>query len=124
MPTREITDATLHESVAENDIVLLDFWAGWCRPCQVFAPIFEEASERHPDILFGKVDTEAQPELAEAFEIASIPTLVAFREGVIVYAEPGAVRAPDLDQLIEAVRRLDMSDVHAEVAAQAGEVSR
>lgn len=124
MPTRDITDATLHESVAGNDIVLLDFWAGWCRPCQVFAPIFEEASERHPDILFGKVDTEAQPELAEAFEIASIPTLVAFREGVIVYAEPGAVRGPDLDQLIEAVRGLDMSDVHAEVAAQAGEVSR
>lgn len=124
MPTREITDATLHESVAGNDIVLLDFWAGWCRPCQVFAPIFEEASERHPDILFGKVDTEAQPELAEAFEIASIPTLVAFREGVIVYAEPGAVRGPDLDQLIEAVRGLDMSDLHAEVAAQAGEVSR
>lgn len=124
MATRDITDATLHESVAGNDIVLLDFWAGWCRPCQVFAPIFEEASERHPDILFGKVDTEAQPELAEAFEIASIPTLVAFREGVIVYAEPGAVRGPDLDQLIEAVRGLDMSDVHAEVAAQAGEVSR
>ena len=124
MPTRDITDATLHESVAGNDIVLLDFWAGWCRPCQVFAPIFEEASERHPDILFGKVDTEAQPELAEAFEIASIPTLVAFREGVIVYAEPGAVRGPDLDQLIEAVRGLDMSDLHAEVAAQAGEVSR
>lgn len=124
MPTRDITDATLYESVAGNDIVLLDFWAGWCRPCQVFAPIIEEASERHPDILFGKVDTEAQPELAEAFEIASIPTLVAFREGVIVYAEPGAVRGPDLDQLIEAVRGLDMSDVHAEVAAQAGEVSR
>ena len=124
MPTREITDATLHESVAGNDIVLLDFWAGWCRPCQVFAPIFEEASERHPDILFGKVDTEAQPELAEAFEIASIPALVAFREGVIVHAEPGAVRGPDLDQLIEAVRGLDMSDLHAEVAAQAGEVSR
>ena len=123
MPTRDITDATLHESVAGNDIVLLDFWAGWCRPCQVFAPIFEEASERHPDILFGKVDTEAQPELAEAFEIASIPTLVAFREGVIVYAEPGAVRGPDLDQLIEAVRGLDMSDLHAEVVAQAG-VSR
>lgn len=124
MPTRDITDATLYESVAGNDIVLLDFWAGWCRPCQVFAPIIEEASERHPDILFGKVDTEAQPELAEAFQIASIPTLVAFREGVIVYAEPGAVRGPDLDQLIEAVRGLDMSDVHAEVAAQAGEVSR
>lgn len=124
MPTRDITDATLYESVAGNDIVLLDFWAGWCRPCQVFAPIFEEASARHPDILFGKVDTEAQPELAEAFEIASIPTLVAFREGVIVYAEPGAVRGPDLDQLIEAVRGLDMSDLHAEVAAQAGEVSR
>lgn len=123
MPTRDITDATLYESVAGNDIVLLDFWAGWCRPCQVFAPIFEEASERHPDILFGKVDTEAQPELAEAFEIASIPTLVAFREGVIVYAEPGAVRGPDLDQLIEAVRGLDMSDLHAEVVAQAG-VSR
>ena len=124
MATRDITDATLYESVAGNDIVLLDFWAGWCRPCQVFAPIFEEASERHPDILFGKVDTEAQPELAEAFEIASIPTLVAFREGVIVYAEPGAVRGPDLDQLIEAVRGIDMSDLHAEVAAQAGEVSR
>lgn len=123
MPTRDITDATLYESVAGNDIVLLDFWAGWCRPCQVFAPIFEEASARHPDILFGKVDTEAQPELAEAFEIASIPTLVAFREGVIVYAEPGAVRGPDLDQLIEAVRGLDMSDLHAEVVAQAG-VSR
>ena len=124
MATREITKDNLTDTVSDNDIVLLDFWAGWCRPCQVFAPIFEEASERHPDILFGKVDTEAQPELAEAFEIASIPTLVAFREGVIVYAEPGAVRGPDLDQLIEAVRGLDMSDLHAEVAAQAGEVSR
>ena len=124
MPTTALTEASFEETIKSNDIVLLDFWAGWCRPCQVFAPIFEEASERHPDILFGKVDTEAQPELAEAFEIASIPTLVAFREGVIVHAEPGAVRGPDLDQLIEAVRGLDMSDVHAEVAAQAGEVSR
>ena len=123
MPTTALTEASFEETIKSNDIVLLDFWAGWCRPCQVFAPIFEEASERHPDILFGKVDTEAQPELAEAFEIASIPTLVAFREGVIVYAEPGAVRGPDLDQLIEAVRGLDMSDLHAEVVAQAG-VSR
>lgn len=118
MATREITKDTLTDTVSDNDIVLLDFWAGWCRPCVSFAPIFEKASEKHPDIVFGKVDTEAQRELAAAFEITSIPTLMAFREGIIVFAQPGALRGPDLEELITAVKEVDMDEVHAQIAQQ------
>ncbi len=93
----------------------MDFWASWCGPCRAFAPVFEQASEEHPDITFGKVDTEAQVELAQAFGISSIPTLLAVRDGVVLYAEPGALPAPALAELIEKVQQVDMDEVRAEI---------
>ena len=118
MATREITLENLPAVVAENDVVLLDFWAAWCGPCHRFAPVFEQASQDHPDVVFGKVDTEAQQQLAGVFGITSIPTLVAFRGGIVVFAQPGALPAVALDELIEAVRALDMDEVRAQVAAE------
>ncbi|APZ35490.1 thioredoxin [Microbacterium aurum] len=117
MATREITLEGFAEVVEQNDIVLLDFWAAWCGPCRMFAPVFEKASEQHADIVFGKIDTEDQRELAAAFHISSIPTLMVFREGVVVFSQPGALGAQQLDQLITGVRGLDMDAVHADVAA-------
>lgn len=118
MATQSLTSATFDDTITGSDIVLVDFWAEWCGPCRMFGPVFEKASENHPDIVFGKVDTEAEQQLAAAASITSIPTLMAFREGVLLYAEAGALPAPQLEQLIEAVRAVDMEKVHAEIAAQ------
>ncbi|MBL0886265.1 thioredoxin [Myceligenerans indicum] len=118
MATREITKDNLERTVADNEIVLLDFWADWCPPCRAFAPVFEKASEEHPKIVFGKIDTEAQRELSAAFGITSIPTLAAFRDGVVVFAQPGALGSAQLSQVIGAVEGLDMDEVRAELAKQ------
>jgi thioredoxin 1 len=108
MATRTLTAANFEQTVMNNDIVLVDWWASWCGPCRMFGPTFEKASEANPDIVFGKVDTEAEQELAGAANIRSIPTLMAFRQGALVFAQPGALPAAALDQVIAAVRDLDM----------------
>jgi thioredoxin 1 len=118
MATVALTADTFEDTVTGDGIVLVDFWADWCGPCKMFAPVFEEASETHTDLTFGKVDTEAEQGLAGALGIRSIPTLMAFREGVLVFAQPGALPQQALEQVIAAVRDLDMEDVHRQVAEQ------
>lgn len=117
MSTVEITMENYQDTIEKNDIVFFDFWAGWCAPCRMFAPVFEQASIDHPDIVFGKIDTEAQQNLAGGFGISSIPTLMAFREGIIVFAQPGAMNNEQFGSLIAAVKDLDMDDVRAQIAA-------
>jgi thioredoxin 1 len=116
MATVALTADTFQDTVTGDGIVLVDFWAGWCGPCRRFAPVFEQASEQHPDVVFAKVDTEAESALAGALRIASIPTLLAFRDGILVFAQPGALPSSALEQVITAVRGLDMDDVRAKIA--------
>ena len=119
----ELTKENLEKTIAENDIVLIDFWAEWCGPCKVFGPVFAEAAEKYRDLVFAKCNTDEQREVAKRFRIMSIPTLAIFREEVLVFLQPGAMHGPGLDSLIEQVRGLNMEEIHAEIAEQRAKAS-
>ena len=121
MATVELTQENFNEVVGSDGLVLVDFWAEWCGPCKMFGPVYEKSSEQHADITFGKVDTEAQGELAQAFQISSIPTLMAVRDGVVLYSQAGALPAASLEDLIGQLRAVDMDEVKAQIAAHEAE---
>lgn len=121
MATVELTADTFKTTVDTNDTVFIDFWAAWCGPCRMFAPVYEEVSNDNPDIVFAKVDTEAQQSLAASFQITSIPTLMAIRDGVVLYSQAGALPKGNLEQLVQAVRDVDMDNVRADIAKQRAE---
>ncbi len=119
MAAINVTEAQFEELILKEGIVLVDFWAAWCGPCRSFAPVFEAASEKYPDLTFAKVDTEAEQSLAAAAGITSIPTLMIFRDGILLFSQPGALPAPGLDDLISQVTALDMDEIRKEIAADA-----
>lgn len=116
MATQALTKDTFEQTIEDNEIVLIDFWASWCGPCRSFAPVYEKVSETHPGVVFGKVDTEAEPELAASFRIQSIPTLMAVRDKVVLYSQPGALPEDALEDIVSQVKALDMEAVHREIA--------
>ena len=118
MATVELNKSNFEDVVGKNDVVIVDFWASWCGPCKSFAPVFEAASEQHPDIVFGKVNADSEQELAAAFSIRSIPFVMLFREKVVLFAQAGALPAQGLESVIRQARALDMAQVHKEIADQ------
>ena len=124
MATKKLTYENFEQTLKDNDIVFIDFWADWCAPCRMFAPVFEKASEKYPDIAFTKVDTEEEQQLAALFEIRSIPTLAIFRDNILLYKQPGALPEAALEDLIQQVLKLDMDQVRADIEAEKAKESQ